>query len=121
MGHAAPGYRCWMTGSTGPAALVFVGVSSDCADPAELATFYLGLLGDRLLWGNAESAGVQVPGVVRVMQRVCNYRRPRWPDASIGHLDRTAGDRLDEPEQQAIALGARASRSPTRRKVVSTT
>ena len=100
------GYRSWMTGSTKSAALRFVGVSLDCADPAELATFYLSLLGGRLLWGNAESAGVQVPGVVLVMQRVRNYRRPRWPDASIVHLDLWAGDRLDEPEQQAIALGA---------------
>ena len=56
-----PGYRSWMTGSTKSAALRFVGVSLDCADPAELATFYLSLLGGRLLWENAESAGVQVP------------------------------------------------------------
>lgn len=115
MGHVAPGLPLlddWIRS----AALRFVGVSLDCADPAELATFYLSLLGGRLLWGNAESAGVQVPGVVLVMQRVRNYRRPRWPDASIVHLDLTAGDRLGEPEhtavtdrdirQQAIALGA---------------
>ena len=93
----------------------------DCADPAELATFYLSLLGGRLLWGNAESAGVQVPGVLLVMQRVRNYRRPRWPDASIGHLDRTTGDRLDEPEQQAITLGAEQADLQPRRKVASTT
>lgn len=95
-----------ITGSTGSATLRFVGISLDCADPAELATFYLSLLGGRLLWGTADSAGVQVPGVVLVMQRVNNYRRPRWPDESIVHLDLAAGDCLDEPEQQAIALGA---------------
>lgn len=95
-----------MPASSKSATLRFVGVSLDCADPAELATFYVSLLGGRLLWDSANSAGVQVPGVVLTMQRVSNYRRPRWPDASIVHLDMTAGDHLDEPEQRAIALGA---------------
>jgi hypothetical protein len=48
----------------------FVGVSLDCADPDELATFNVSLLGGRLLWGDADSAGVQVPGVLLIMQRV---------------------------------------------------
>jgi hypothetical protein len=29
----------------------------DCAEPDELAAFYLRLLGGRLLWSNADSAG----------------------------------------------------------------
>lgn len=86
----------------------FVGVSLDCADPAELADFYLRLLGGRLLWSHASSAGVQVPGVLLVLQRVADYRPPVWPGASIVHLDLTAGEQLDEPEQRAVALGARA-------------
>lgn len=84
----------------------FVGVSLDCADPDELAAFYVGLLDGRLLWSSAGSAGVQVEGAVLVMQRVADYRPPRWPGESIVHLDLTAGDSLDEPEQRAIALGA---------------
>ncbi|WP_051266447.1 VOC family protein [Nakamurella lactea] len=94
-----------MPGST-ESALKFVSVSLDCADPVELATFYAGLLGGRMLWNTADSAGLQVPGLVLVMQRIANYRRPRWPDESIVHLDFTAGDRLEEPEQRAVALGA---------------
>jgi len=84
----------------------FVGVSLDCGNPAELATFYVKLLRGRLLWDNADSAGVQVPGLVLVMQLVQDYQRPRWPGESIVHLDLTAGDQLDEPEAQAVALGA---------------
>ena len=94
-----------MDGVTNPAAR-FVGVSLDCPDPAEQATFWASLLGGQLLWSNTDSAGVQVPGVVLVMQRVAGYRRPRWPGESIVHLDLAAGDHLEDPEQQAIALGA---------------
>lgn len=84
----------------------FVGVSLDCGNPSELATFYMKLLKGRLLWDDADSVGVQVPGLVMVMQRVQDYQRPQWPGESIVHLDFTAGDHLDEPEAQAVALGA---------------
>jgi hypothetical protein len=47
-----------------------------------------------------------VPGLTLVMQRVLDYRPPCWPGESIVHIDLTAGERRDEPEQQAIALGA---------------
>ena len=91
-----------MTGSTKSAALVFVGVSLDCADPAKLATFYLGLLSDRVLCGNAERRGCRCRE-----SSSCNaFATTDGPAGSIGNLDRTAVDRLDEPEQQAIALGA---------------
>ncbi len=76
----------------------FAGVSLDCGSPAELATFYVKLLRGRLLWDNADnadSAGVQVPGLVLVMQRVQDYQRPQWPGESIVHLDLTAGDQPD--------------------------
>jgi hypothetical protein len=55
------------------------------------------------------SAGVQVPGVLLVFQLVVDYRPPVWPGASIVHLDLSAGERVDEPAQRAIALGARAA------------
>ncbi len=98
-----------VTESTGPHDLRFVGVSLDCADPAKLADFYLHLLGGRLVWSSPTSAGVQVPGVLLVLQLVGDYRPPVWPGASIVHLDLTAGERVDEPAQRAIALGARAA------------
>lgn len=85
----------------------FVGVSLDCADPAELAEFYLHLLGGRVLWSREGSVGVQLPGLLLIPQRVEPYRPPVWPGTSIVHLDLTAGEQLDEPVQRAIALGAR--------------
>jgi hypothetical protein len=87
--------------------LRFVGVSLDCAEPAELATFYLNLLGGKLLWHKKDSVGVRVPGVLLIMQRMTDYQWPEWPGASIVHLDLSAGEYLDEPERRAIALGAR--------------
>jgi len=90
-----------------PSAVRFVGVSLDCADPTELAEFYLQLLGGRLLWSRSTSVGVQVPGLLLIPQRVENYRPPEWPGASIVHLDLTAGEHLSEPVERAVALGAR--------------
>lgn len=87
--------------------LRFVGVSLDCADPAELAEFYLQLLGGRLLWNRPTSVGVQVPGILLIPQRVANYRPPVWPGTSIVHVDLTAGEHLEAPTQRAVALGAR--------------
>ncbi len=89
-----------------PGSVGFVGVSLDCADPVELAEFYLQLLGGRVLWHKESSVGVKVPGVVLVTQHVADYRRPAWPGASVVHLDLTAGDQLNEPAQRAVALGA---------------
>jgi len=96
-----------MAASADPGDVRFVGVSLDCADPAELAEFYLRLLGGRLLWSRPASVGVQVPGLLLVPQRVEDYRPPQWPGTSIVHLDLTAGDDLDEPVERAVALGAR--------------
>jgi hypothetical protein len=95
-----------MSESASPSDVRFVGLSLDCADPAELARFYLQLLGGRLLWSRPNSVGVQVPGLLLILQRVENYRPPVWPGASIVHLDLTAGEHLNEPVKQAISLGA---------------
>jgi len=85
-----------------------VGVSLDCADPAELAEFYLGLLGGRLLWSRPTSVGVQTPGLLLIPQRVADYRPPSWPGSSVVHLDLTAGTELEAAERRAVTLGARA-------------
>ena len=89
-----------MTGDPGEPIARFAGVSLDCADPAALADFYLELLGGQVLWQSAGSAGLRVPGVVLVMQRVAEYRPPAWPGSSVVHLDLTAGD--------GVAAAARA-------------
>ena len=83
-----------------------VGTSLDCAEPAALARFYLDLLGGKLLWQNADSAGVRVPGATLVAQRVTPYVRPIWPGASVVHLDLSAGSELNDPTARAVELGA---------------
>jgi len=90
-----------------PTDLRFVGVSLDCAEPTELAHFYLQLLGGRVLWSRPNSVGVQLPGLLLVPQRVADYRPPVWPGASIVHLDFTAGAELEAPVKRAVELGAR--------------
>lgn len=96
-----------MTDPTEEAAIRFVGVSLDCADPAELAEFYLQLLGGRLLWSRPSSVGVQTPGLLLIPQRVADYAPPSWPGSSIVHLDLTAGAELASAERRAVTLGAR--------------
>lgn len=98
-----------MADSTAEPELRFVGVSLDCADPLELAEFYLGLLGGRLLWSRSTSVGVQTPGLLLIPQRVGGYQPPSWPGSSVVHLDLTAGAELDGPERRAVALGARVA------------
>lgn len=83
-----------------------VGVSLDCADPVELAEFYLLLLGGRVRWRTESSVGVEVPGVLLIPQKVADYCPPAWPGASVVHLDLTADDHLDATERRALALGA---------------
>ena len=107
MRGASDRYGCRVLEEQQPGSVRFVGVTLDCADPVQLAEFYLELLGGRILWRKEESSvGVQVPGVLLIPQKVANYRPPVWPGASIVHLDLTAGNQLDEPEQRAVALGA---------------
>ena len=95
-----------MTGDPAGPIARFAGVSLDCADPAALADFYLELLGGQVLWQSAGSAGLRVPGVVLVMQRVAEYRPPAWPGSSVVHLDLTAGDGVAAAAARAVEAGA---------------
>ena len=95
-----------MTGDPAEPIARFAGVSLDCADPAALADFYLGLLGGQMLWRSAGSAGLRVPGVVLVMQWVAEYRPPAWPGSSVVHLDLTAGDGVVAAAARAVEAGA---------------
>lgn len=83
----------------------FVAVSLDCADPGELADFYLTLLGGAELWRSPGSVGLQVPGITLVAQRVAPYRPPAWPGSSIVHLDLTPAEDLDTAVARAIDAG----------------
>jgi hypothetical protein len=84
----------------------------DCPDPAELATFWSGLLdlperleesADRIVIARSDG---RLPNLA--MQRVHNYHPPKWPDPSYPeqlHLDLTADDR-ESRERLALQLGA---------------
>ena len=88
-----------------------VAVSLDCADPGELARFYLALLGGETLWSSPRSTGIRVPGGgVLVPQRVEGYQPPEWPGSPLVHLDLTGGSGstgLDGAVARAVAAGAR--------------
>ena len=88
--------------------LRMVAVSLDCADPGELARFYLALLGGETLWSSPRSTGIRVPGGgVLVLQWVEGYQPPEWPGSPLVHLDLTGGSDLDGAVAQAVAAGAR--------------
>jgi hypothetical protein len=95
-----------VAGEVRAATVRFSGVSLDCADPGLLADFYLTLLGGDRRWQSAGSAGVQVPGVLLVMQRVPGYRPPTWPGTSLVHLDLAADGDLAAATARALAAGA---------------
>ncbi|MFD8231434.1 VOC family protein [Streptomyces sp. NPDC059696] len=82
----------------------------DCPDPGRLAGFYEKLLslsrqedsGDYVVLRNAEGAPVVV------LQRVADFRAPRWADPACPpqmHLDVMVED-LDVAEEQVLTLGA---------------
>ncbi len=100
----------------------FVAVSLDCADPDDLAEFYVALLGGELLWRSPTSAGVQAPGLTLVCQRVDGYHAPQWPGASIVHLDLSAGPTAVATAaavRRAVGLGAQlATHQPDTRWTV---
>lgn len=53
-------------------------MSLDCAAPSALAAFYRDLLDATIIWEDSDSAGVQLPGIVLVAQRVSDYLPPAW-------------------------------------------
>ncbi|MDI6626315.1 MAG: VOC family protein [Rhodococcus sp. (in: high G+C Gram-positive bacteria)] len=87
--------------------LAVAGTSIDCAEPAELARFYLALLGGELLWDNPSSSGIRTQaGLNIVAQKVANYIPPVWPSTSIVHFDLDAGGDLAGSVSYAVECGA---------------
>ncbi|MEV0294792.1 VOC family protein [Nocardia sp. NPDC050710] len=85
-----------------------VGVSLACGDPGPIASFYLNLLGGRLLWNEQESAGVCVPsGLTVVAQRVAGYVPPAWQGLPVIHFGPTSGTTVTGLERRALSIGAR--------------
>jgi catechol 2,3-dioxygenase-like lactoylglutathione lyase family enzyme len=85
------------------------GVTLDCADPRELARFYLEMTGMQLGYttdGFVALTGGSGPDLG--FQRVDGYRAPRWPGQDVPqqfHLDLQVED-LDAAEKLALELGA---------------
>ena len=97
--------------------LAIAGTSIDCADPVQLAHFYLALLGGEQLWENSESVGIRTQsGLNIVAQKIANHIPPRWPSNSIVHFDIDAAGDLDGAVAYAIECGAReAAEQPDHR------
>jgi catechol-2,3-dioxygenase len=96
------------------------GVSLDCEDHRELASFYARLLGGHVTWMTDTAAGVSVGNYDLVAQRVSPYARPTWPGTSIVHLDLTC-EPADLPafQEHAEQCGAEvAPHQPDERWVV---
>jgi len=86
----------------------------DCPDPSALAAFYSELLGLPIVEREADwwtVGDAQPDGWRLAFQLAPNHVAPDWPDPSRPqqfHLDVTVdADKIEEAEQQVIALGAR--------------
>ncbi|MFF5855772.1 VOC family protein [Streptomyces sp. NPDC012751] len=88
----------------------YVGVTLDCADPADLARFYAGMFGldvtyagdDFVFLGGADGT----PGLG--FNRLADYRRPTWPDPAQekqAHIE-VGVDDLDTAEEHLLKQGA---------------
>jgi len=86
-------------------------VALDCPDPVQLAEFYAGLLGGRVVRDPDDPDWIEVhgfEGTPLACQRVDGYRPPQWPGQQHPqqfHLDFDVDD-LDGEEKRALALGA---------------
>ena len=80
----------------------------DCADPAELAEFYRGVLGGEVRSDRVEWVDLVVPGAtILSFQKVQNYTPPSWPDGPPQqfHLDLTVEEYVG-PHALVTSLGA---------------
>ncbi|SNR66935.1 hypothetical protein SAMN06265360_11417 [Haloechinothrix alba] len=76
-----------MAASPGSPDVRFASISLDFVAPADLANFYVALLGGQLLWSGDGSAAVQVSGLLMVMQGRAGYENqppPEMLDAVYG-------------------------------------
>jgi hypothetical protein len=92
------------------------GVSLDCSDPHELATFYRALLDLEVVYETDDFIALKGAGVYLTAQRVADHRVVDWPDALVPkqlHLELSVKD-LDVAEAAAIEVGAtKASTQPS--------
>ncbi|WP_084963534.1 VOC family protein [Thermoactinospora rubra] len=82
------------------------GIVIDCANPAELATFYQKALGGDISGDDPGFATLSGGPVGLSFQRVPGYQPPAWPHGTKQvHLD-LAVDNLDTAVKELLALGA---------------
>jgi hypothetical protein len=85
-------------------------VTMDCADPNELAQFWVKALDGKVAYSSDKFVGVQLPdGLWLGAYQIPDYVPPQWPDGQPPkqyHLD-LAVDDLDAAEREFLAIGAR--------------
>jgi hypothetical protein len=84
-------------------------VALDCADPQELAEFWVAVIGGEIGFSSEQFVAVNAGAMWLAMVRVPDYRPPEWPDGDVPkqiHLDLSVDD-LDSAETEAMKLGAR--------------
>jgi Glyoxalase-like domain len=91
------------------------GVTLDCREPFQLATFYQQLGGGEIVFVDDHSTHLRIGSFHLGFQRDPDHRRPTWPAPDTPqqcHVDFTTRD-LDAAEAAAVAAGAeRASHQP---------
>lgn len=92
-----------------PPVLQLLGFVIDCPNALALATFYAEVTGHALIDGSDEaSAGLHVGEAELTVQRVEDYRPPRWPEGQHPkqyHLDFEM-DLMDSEHLRVVQLGA---------------
>ena len=84
------------------------GVTLDCPDAQELASFYAAIIDGTVSAAGDSWAAVDSPSGRIEFQTVPGYRAPRWPDAASSiqmHLDFYVEDRA-ATETRVLAAGA---------------
>jgi len=91
-----------------------IGITFDCPNANELASFYVSLSGWKQEISSDEWAGIRTPqGMLLVFQTVENYVPPVWPwengkQQQMVHIDFYV-DNLDEAVAYALGCGAKRS------------
>ncbi|MBV2361753.1 VOC family protein [Streptomonospora nanhaiensis] len=108
----------------GAPAFRYAAVTFDCADPAEMARFYGGLLGLPVVYSSDHFVLLGREGAPGLgFNRLADYRRPTWPDPAQekqAHIELGVDD-LDDAQAHLVANGAVAPEfqpSPDRWRVL---
>ncbi|MGW2748618.1 VOC family protein [Streptomyces sp. NPDC001450] len=97
------------TDTTSAPSFRYAAVTFDCADPAEMASFYGELLGFPVLFSTDDFVLLGREGAAGLgFNRLADYRRPTWPDPTQekqAHIELGVDD-LGIAEKRLLDLGA---------------